>query len=356
MKIEINIEKRHFIFLVVLVSVLFVGGVGAFGTVNPVVFGHSDGEIANVSAQKIIAGTFGQNAGNGSYSFPNNLSISGNLFFSNDQKGIFWASSADNTQPYLYVDKTTVQKGFWISSGVGSNKPIYIQGGNLSIQNGSITFANNATITAPKNLTINTPNLTITKNLTLGGESKDKWPSNIKNLSAENISSGIFGAKVGNGDYTFPENLNVTKNLIIGGNITFTNNKAQITAQTNLLLNTSNVTVQGNLTLNGTSRDSWPTDFPSKFCVFSPTQSFCPTGWTKSSAFDGSTIQGTTGNPGITGGSNTHTHTMAYWYVSADVHPSGGEGGSVVSYDDGISASATSSWPPYVNVTICCKN
>ncbi|MBU2053080.1 MAG: hypothetical protein KJ721_02445 [Nanoarchaeota archaeon] len=45
----------------------------------------------------------------------------------------------------------------------------------------------------------------------------------------------------------------------------------------------------------------------SGFCVFSDSQTSCPTGWTRDSSFDGRTIRGAS-SPGGTGGADSHTH------------------------------------------------
>ena len=54
MIIQIKIGKEHFYFIVILVGVLFVVGVSAFNTNNPAQFGHSGGEIFNISSSKVL--------------------------------------------------------------------------------------------------------------------------------------------------------------------------------------------------------------------------------------------------------------------------------------------------------------
>ena len=66
MKLEINIEKRHF--FVLLGAILLLGIVYAFGTNNPSSFGHTPGEID--------PGTFGGGAGN-NWIFPGRVGVSG---------------------------------------------------------------------------------------------------------------------------------------------------------------------------------------------------------------------------------------------------------------------------------------
>lgn len=76
MQLTIKIEKRHLIFLAVIVCLIFVVGVYAFNSVpsDPSVFGHDDSEILNVSASKVVPGQFGS----GVYTFPQNLIVNGN--------------------------------------------------------------------------------------------------------------------------------------------------------------------------------------------------------------------------------------------------------------------------------------
>ena len=116
-------------------------------------------------------------------------------------------------------------------------------------------------------------------------------------------------------------------------------------------LDTNNVKINDYLALGGVAKNEWP-EVPQGFCVFSNTKSACPDGWTKSSAFNGRTIRGTTGTPGGYGGSSTHTHVVAPSGIWADVYPGGGEAGWVL---NGLSNNEASSWPPYRWVTICCK-
>jgi len=83
---------------------------------------------------------------------------------------------------------------------------------------------------------------------------------------------------------------------------------------------------------------------PSGFCVFSDTQTSCPTGWTRRTQFDGRTIRGFA-TPGGTGGADTHNHGSFTDGDSVGTSPA-----SVGATD------AASSWPPYMNVIICCKD
>src|SRR3989338_1540977 len=111
--LSINIGKKHFYFLTVLVAVLFVFGVSASTYTNPA---NKVGHDANETGP----GTFGQ----GNYGFLGNINITENLFFLNSQKGIFWSATQDNSKPHIDYSPTS---GLWISSGAGSNKPINIE-------------------------------------------------------------------------------------------------------------------------------------------------------------------------------------------------------------------------------------
>src|SRR3989344_617815 len=116
--LNINIEKKHFYFIITLFAVLFVVGVSAYN--NPNVFGHNANETA--------PGTFYGDV-NSLFVFPGNLKINNSVNITRD-----------------------------ITLG------------------GNITFTNKAKITSQNNLTIDAPNVNITRNLTLGNVSRDSWP------------------------------------------------------------------------------------------------------------------------------------------------------------------------------------
>ena len=145
MKIEINIKKEHFYFLTVLIAVLFVFGVSAYNTNNPPQFGHSGGEIFNISSSKVLPGIFNGSI-NSLFTFPGDLAVNRNL---------------------AVLSNMTVSKK--ITAG----------------------------------------NITVNDNITLGGVSRDTWPAGNSQLPATNITAGTFGANVGNGNYAFPANLTV---------------------------------------------------------------------------------------------------------------------------------------------------
>ncbi|MBW3023026.1 hypothetical protein KY308_02900 [Candidatus Woesearchaeota archaeon] len=161
MIIQIKIEKRHFYFLAVLICAALIIGVSA--SVNP---GQTVGHVA----EEVVPGTFG---GSGDYGFPDDVNISQNLFFTKfaGVRGIFWSSmDAGDLTPqitYRQMDGLTLSGG---KSGV-QQKPVNIKG--------DLQFPlANSKITAPYvGLTVDTPNVTVTRNLTLGGVSRDNWPS-----------------------------------------------------------------------------------------------------------------------------------------------------------------------------------
>jgi len=86
---------------------------------------------------------------------------------------------------------------------------------------------------------------------------------------------------------------------------------------------------------------------PSGFCIFSDTITECPVGWTRKESFDGRTVRGA-GTPGDTGGSDTHNHGMS----KSNDHKEG------IGSKDQITdrTNPASSWPPYINVLVCCKD
>src|SRR3989338_1776534 len=122
MQIIINIEKKHFVFLTVLVAVLFVFGVSASTYKNPV---NKVGHDANETGP----GTFG---GNGDYKFPSNLNISNNLYV-NGSGGI---------RENLTVNRkiTTVNISAYIinSTHLFANSIIVVPGPSNGIQLGGV--------------------------------------------------------------------------------------------------------------------------------------------------------------------------------------------------------------------------
>jgi len=93
---------------------------------------------------------------------------------------------------------------------------------------------------------------------------------------------------------------------------------------------------------------------PSGFCIFSPTQTGCPSGWTRAGGFDGKTIRGAA-TPGGTGGSETHKHRLSS--ISSTVKDGTGSTRYALSITGYHKYTDTAdSWPPYMKVLICCKN
>ncbi|MCG2695344.1 hypothetical protein L6248_00165 [Candidatus Parcubacteria bacterium] len=95
----------------------------------------------------------------------------------------------------------------------------------------------------------------------------------------------------------------------------------------------------------------------SGFCVFSRTQAGCPAGWTRDASFDGRTISGAA-TPGGTGGASTHAHTIPALYLAETGSPTdvSAGGNTYKKYTNVSNSGGASSWPPYMNVIVCCKN
>ena len=190
--LSIKIEKRHIIFLAVLVCMVFV--IGVFAASSPV--GHDPEEIGS--------GTFGGN----DYTFPGNVNIQQTL-----TAGIITLGGVSRTTwPPVVLNMTAPNI---IAGMFGAN----VGGGDYGF---------------PRDVNV-------TRNIILGGVARGTWPKETFNLSAENISAGVFGARMGGGDYRFPRNLNVTNNLSVinrlySGNITNTNNltSGNVTANDNV--------------------------------------------------------------------------------------------------------------------------
>ncbi|MEM4336536.1 MAG: hypothetical protein QXG86_00855 [Candidatus Woesearchaeota archaeon] len=148
--INININKEHFYFLVVLVCVLFVLGVSAYNSGSqPAVFGHSDEEIESLSAGKIKQGTFGATVGadtNSLFIFPGNLNVNSNLTTEQDLR---------------------VKKNLIIGNGSAN-----------SVRN-LIFNATEGNINATTKINLITTNVNISNYLTLGGKSIKKWPTDV---------------------------------------------------------------------------------------------------------------------------------------------------------------------------------
>ena len=240
MQIVINVEKRHLIFLVVLVCLLFVVGVSASNYASSSGVGHDASEIG--------PGTFGGGI-NAIYGFPGSLNISGNLTMTNIDplsNGIFWGITPTFSRPHINYDTTT---GLWISTGT--------TGTNVTVETTNYLVADK--IIAKNNITAG--NITATGTITLGSVARSSWPAETTTLPASNISNGTFGSKVGSyGSYSFPSNLTVTNNLIAG-----------------------NITATGTITLGGVSRNSWPSIYTGT--ISNQEQLSVPSGYNKDQCF-----------------------------------------------------------------------
>jgi len=89
------------------------------------------------------------------------------------------------------------------------------------------------------------------------------------------------------------------------------------------------------------------------FCVFTPSQTSCPSNFYRLSELDEKVIRGSASDIGTTGGSSTHKHT-----ITADLEQIDDSGHADVGFecwggscDDPDSAS---SYPPYVRSLVCC--
>jgi len=124
---------------------------------------------------------------------------------------------------------------------------------------------------------------------------------------------------------------------------------------------------------------------PSGFCMFSDTQTSCPSGWTRRTEFDGRTIYGASSNIGGIGGASTHTHTTgslvltiaqmplhshsytgvlsiysaigsgSYTQLLRTYGTTTGSTGSGQAHNHGPTGNADS-WSPYRRVIVCCKD
>jgi len=182
MKIEINIEKKHFYFLLVFITALFVAGVSAFTSPSTNV-GHEPSEVG--------PGVFGGDSGS-LHGFPGGVNVSMNLFFPNlaPNNGIFWMTNLrDPAKPHIDYSST----GLWVSTGT-TGKNINVEGGNLTAGNitasdtivgdkvvaadvSSITLdAVSGDISILKSTDITARIINATVKITLGGDTRNSWP------------------------------------------------------------------------------------------------------------------------------------------------------------------------------------
>ncbi len=148
--LSFNFEKRHLVFLVVLVCILFVAGVAAYQSSynNPAIMGHSDNEIMNVSAGKVLPGTFGGTSSD-TFGFLGNLNVGKSLVLPETlPNSISWGTKASIS---------------YNPSGAWAGLQIYPGSSYLSV-----VFPNS---------NITSENITATKTITLGGVPRTTWPS-----------------------------------------------------------------------------------------------------------------------------------------------------------------------------------
>ena len=166
--LSVNLEKRHLIFVIVLVCVLLVAGVAAFTSPSTNV-GHGAEEVGN--------GTFGA----GDFVFPGNLKINSNFFLPINMKGIFWGTSESFLIPHINYDSAN---GLWISTG-STRKDVNVETtGKLYTEK-----------IASKNITAN--NITSTETITLGGVARSTWPASVSgNCTGTYVMGSISPAGV----------------------------------------------------------------------------------------------------------------------------------------------------------------
>ena len=219
MKIEINIEKHNFYFLLVFIAALFVVGVSAFTSTSTNV-GHEPSEVG--------PGTFGGNSGS-LHGFPGNLNITNNLFFPSNQKGIFWGTAENYAIPHINYDSSN---GLWISTGT-TGKNINVEGGDLTAGNVIV----NDTITT-KNINV-TRNATIANKLTAGSADI----ANKLTAGSADIAGRLTADSAG------------IANKLTAGNATISDK-----------IQTTDLRATGNITLGGKARDTWPISASSSNC------------------------------------------------------------------------------------------
>ncbi len=182
---------------------------------------------------------------------------------------------------------------------------------------------------------------------------------------AEEVGPGTFSS----GDYKFPGNVNIMNSLFMptdAKGIFWATSSQDVSKPhidyssttglwistgatgTNINIEGGNLVVDEGITLGGTTRNTWPEslDVPAGFCIFSDTKTSCPEGWMRRTTFDGRTIRGSS-TPGGTGGSDTHRH-----YMWDSIRLDKGSHHTTEKQWTGYA----SSWPPYMNVIICCKD
>lgn len=170
-----------------------------------------------IPASNVTAGTFG----NGSYVFPDNLTVDGNmtliglLTLSNytyctiktDGSGSIICGNDDNYYPtsidvYGSETKTIELARNTLSNISASFTDLLRQPNGFYIYN-----------TTQTDILFNESQLNQTIISIIGSN-----VSGVTTLNAANISSGTFGSNVGNGNYTFPESITITREINVTGN------------------------------------------------------------------------------------------------------------------------------------------
>lgn len=130
MQVTINFEKRHLIFLIILLIIFSVG----------LVIGQSNPNVPNPghAAESVGPGKFAA----GNFEFPEDLTVDENInamknvLFNSELTGIFWlADSRDTSKPHIEYSTSPTIKGLWISTGnTGTGGNVSVEGGNLVME------------------------------------------------------------------------------------------------------------------------------------------------------------------------------------------------------------------------------
>lgn len=127
-----------------------------------------------------------------------------------------------------------------------------------------------------------------------------------------------------------------------------------IIVDASLLEVTGDLKVLGNVEILGNVKGT----IPEGFCIFSATESECPEGWVeKAEFFDGGlsrTIRGVSvasGDVGGAGGADEHAHHV----TMPGEGTQDGSGHHVAENGVAVLSTSASSWPPFINVLICCR-
>lgn len=260
---------------------LLFGSIFAEATNYIIINRGTDLNLSNISfnysgtipASNITAGTFGTEQGGGDFTFPNNLTVMDNIVINGNSSLIGLLTL--NSYPYCTI-KTNGSGGiicgtdlnyYPTSVSIDGNDIKTLQIARDSLGNISTTFTDlirqtngfyiyNSTMTdllfneSQLNQTI----LSIISTNTTG----------ITSLPASNISAGTFGSNVGNGNYTFPEYLEISKHINVTGNESNSTFYGDITV-IGKIYGGSPVKIAGGL--NVTTGDSWFGNITVEKCI-----------------------------------------------------------------------------------------